>query len=347
MLRSNPSERASFGLVTKDFCETIGRTPIIRLSKLSDATGCEIWGKAEFLNPGGSVKDRAALGIVLDGEASGALEPGGTIVEGTAGNTGIGLALVGNARGYRTLIIIPETQSKEKIEGLRAMGAEVRTVPEKPYKDPDNYIRVSQRVAAETPNGFWANQFDNVANRLAHYQSTGPEIWEQSKHRLTGCVASVGTGGTLAGIALFLKEQNPNVQIVAADPYGAAIWSWVKFGHTDISDGDSVAEGIGQSRVTKNLEGVQIDDAYRIRDDVAVEMLYHLLLAEGLFLSLSSAINVCGAVKLARSGGRGQGIATILCDSGSRYVSRLYNPQWLEEKRLTPKSKGLEFLDRI
>lgn len=347
MLRPNPSERSPFGPVTRDFCETIGRTPLIRLPKLSEATGCEIWGKAEFLNPGGSVKDRAALGIVLDGEASGALQPGGTIVEGTAGNTGIGLALVGNARGYRTLIVIPETQSQEKIEGLRAMGAEVRTVPEKPYKDPDNYIRVSQRVAQQTPNGFWANQFDNVANRLAHYRSTGPEIWEQTEHRLTGFVASVGTGGTLAGIGLYLKEQNPNVQIVAADPYGAAIWSWVKFGHTDISDGDSVAEGIGQSRVTKNLEGVKIDQAYRVRDDVAVEMLYHLLHAEGLFLSLSSAINVCGAVKLAKEGGPGQIIATILCDAGSRYVSRLYNPEWLEQKGLTPKAKGLEFLERL
>jgi cysteine synthase A len=227
------------------------------------------------------------------------------------------------------------------------MGADVRTVPEKPYKDPDNYIRISQRVAEQTPNGFWANQFDNVANRLAHYRTTGPEIWYQSEQKITGFVASVGTGGTLAGVALYLKEQNPDIQIVCADPYGAAMWSWVKHGHTEINDGDSVAEGIGQSRVTKNLEGVQIDDAYRIRDDVAVEMLYHLLLAEGLFLSLSSAINVCGAVKLARSGGRGQVIATILCDSGSRYVSRLYNPRWLEEKRLTPKSKGLEFLDRI
>jgi cysteine synthase len=347
MLKPDPSGVAPFGFVTDGFCQAIGRTPLIRLHKLSEATGCEIWGKAEFLNPGGSVKDRAALGIVLDAEASGSLRPGGTIVEGTAGNTGIGLALVGNARGYHTIIVIPETQSKEKIEGLRAMGAEVRTVPEKPYKDPDNYIRVSQRVAQETPNGFWANQFDNVANRLAHYQSTGPEIWEQTQGRLTGLVASVGTGGTLAGIALYLKEQNPNIKVIAADPYGAAIWSWVKFGHTDINDGDSVAEGIGQSRVTKNLEGVKIDDAYRIRDDLAVEMLYHLLHAEGLFLSLSSAINVCGAVKLAREGGPGQVIATILCDSGSRYVSRLYNPQWLQAKGLTPKAKGLEFLERL
>jgi cysteine synthase len=347
MLKFDSSRPAPFGFVTDGFCETIGRTPLLRLRKLSEATGCEIWGKAEFLNPGGSVKDRAALGIVLDGEASGALEPGGTIVEGTAGNTGIGLALVGNARGYRTLIIIPETQSQEKIEGLRAMGAEVRTVPEKPYKDPDNYIRISGRVAAQTPKGFWANQFDNVANRLAHYQSTGPEIWEQTEHRLTGFVASVGTGGTLAGIALFLKEQNPNVQIVAADPYGAAIWSWVKYGHTEINDGDSVAEGIGQGRVTKNLENVKIDQAYRIKDDVAVEMLYHLLHAEGLFLSLSSAINVCGAVKLAKECGSGQVIATILCDAGSRYVSRLYNPEWLAQKGLTPKAKGLEFLERL
>jgi len=345
MFKVDSSRPAPFGFVTDGFCATIGRTPLLKLQKLSVATGCEIWGKAEFLNPGGSVKDRAALGIVLDGEASGALQPGGTIVEGTAGNTGIGLALVGNARGYRTVIVIPETQSKEKIDGLRAMGAEVRTVPEKPYKDPDNYIRVSQRVAAQTPNGFWANQFDNVANRLAHYQSTGPEIWEQTEHRVTGFVASVGTGGTLAGIALYLKEQKPNVQIVAADPYGAAIWSWVKFGHTDINDGDSVAEGIGQSRVTKNLEGVTIDQAYRIPDDVAVEMLYHLLHAEGLFLSLSSAINVCGAVKLAKAGGPGQVITTILCDAGSRYVSRLFNPEWLAQKGLTPKAKGLEFLE--
>ncbi|MBV9272752.1 MAG: cysteine synthase A [Verrucomicrobia bacterium] len=347
MLKPDPSRVAPFGFVTDGFCQTIGRTPLIRLHKLSEATGCEIWGKAEFLNPGGSVKDRAALGIVLDAEASGALQPGGTIVEGTAGNTGIGLALVGNARGYHTVIVIPETQSKEKIEGLRAMGAEVRTVPEKPYKDPDNYIRVSQRVAEQIPNGFWANQFDNVANRLAHYESTGPEIWEQTLGRLTGFVASVGTGGTLAGIALYLKEQNPDVKVIAADPYGAAIWSWVKLGHTDIHDGDSVAEGIGQGRVTKNLEGVKIDDAYRIPDDLAMEMLYHLLHAEGLFLSLSSAINVCGAAKLAKEGGPGQVIATILCDSGSRYVSRLYNPHWLQEKGLTPNAKGLEFLDRL
>src|SRR5260370_31829131 len=241
---------APHGFITKGFCETIGRTPLIRWHALSAATGCEIWGKAEFLNPGGSVKDRAALGIVLDAEASGVLQPGGTIVEGTAGNTGIGLALVGNARGYRTVIVIPETQSKEKIDGLRAMGAEVRTVPEKPYKDPDNYIHISQRVADQTPNGFWANQFDNVANRLAHYRTTGPEIWHQTEQKITGFVSSVGTGGTLAGGALFLKEQNPDVRIVCADPYVAAMWSLGKYGHTEISGGDSGAGGDWQSRVT-------------------------------------------------------------------------------------------------
>ena len=347
MSESRVDENCSAGFVTAGFCETIGRTPLIRLRALSKATGCEILGKAEFLNPGGSVKDRAALGIVLDAERSGALQHGGTIIEGTAGNTGIGLALVGNARGYRTIIVVPDNISQEKIDGLRAMGAELRTVPEKPYTDPDNYIHVSQRIAEQTANGFWANQFDNLANRNAHYHSTGPELWQQTNGEITGVVASIGTGGTLAGVSLYLKEQNPNIQVVCADPYGAAMWSWVKYGHTDIHDGDSFAEGIGQSRVTANLKGVQIDDAYRIADDIAVEMLYHLLHAEGLFVSLSSAINVCGAVKLAREKGPGQIIATILCDSGSRSLSRLYNPRWLAEKGLTPKSKGLEFLERL
>jgi cysteine synthase A len=327
---------APMGFLTGGFCETIGRTPLIRLRVLSAATRCEILGKAEFLNPGGSVKDRAALGIVLEAEDSGALKPGGIIVEGTAGNTGIGLALVGNARGYRTIIVVPDTISAEKIDALRAMGADVRPVPEKPYKDADNYIKVSQRISEQTEGAFWANQFDNVANRNAHYQTTGPEIWNQTEGKITGFVASVGTGGTLAGIALFLKEQNPCVQVICADPYGA-----------EINDGNSVAEGIGQSRVTANLAGVPIDDAYRISDTVAIEMLYHLLHAEGLFLSLSSAINVCGAVKLAKEKGCGQRIVTILCDGGSRSVSRLYNPKWLAEKKLTPTSTGLEFLERL
>jgi cysteine synthase len=338
--------RADFKVV-EGFCGAIGNTPLIRLSRLSEQCGCEILGKAEFLNPGGSVKDRAALGIVLDAEESGALKPGGTIVEGTAGNTGIGLALVANARNYRTIIILPETVSIEKIDGLRAMGAEVRTVPEKPYSDPNNYIHVSQRVAAETPNGFWANQFDNLANRNVHYRTTGPEIWEQTNGEVDAFVASIGTGGTLAGTGLFLKEQNPKVQVVCADPYGAAMWSWVKYGHTDLHDGDSLAEGIGQNRVTENLQGVPIDDAYRIDDQIATEMLYHLLRAEGLFLGLSTAINVCGAVKLAKQTGPGKKIVTILCDTGARYMSRLFNPAWLAEKRLTPVAKGLEFLERL
>jgi cysteine synthase len=341
------SEDCALGFVTAGFCETIGRTPLIRLRALSEATGCEILGKGEFLNPGGSVKDRAALGIVLDAENSGSLRPGGTIVEGTAGNTGIGLALVGNARGYRTIIVVPENISQEKIDGLRAMGADLKTVPEKPYSDPGNYIRVSQRIAEQTDNAFWANQFDNIANRNAHYQTTGPELWGQTRGEITGFVASIGTGGTLAGVSLFLKEKNSQIDVVCADPYGAAMWSWVKYGHTDFHDGDSFAEGIGQNRVTTNLKGVRIDQAYRISDESAVEMLYHLLRVEGLFLSLSSAINVCGAVKLAKEKGPGQVITTILCDSGSRYVSRLYNPVWLAEKRLTPKSKGLEFLDQL
>jgi cysteine synthase A len=335
------------GLIADGFCGAIGNTPLIRLNKLSEACGREILGKAEFQNPGGSVKDRAALGIVLEAEKSGALKSGGTIVEGTAGNTGIGLALVANARNYRTIIVVPETVSVEKIDGLRAMGADVRTVPEKPYSDPDNYIHVSERIAKQTPNGFWANQFDNLANRDIHYRTTGPEIWEQTDGAIAGLVASVGTGGTLAGIGLFLKEQNSKIQIACADPYGAAMWSWVKHGHTEIHDGESVAEGIGQNRVTANLEGAPIDDAYRIDDQVATEMLYHLLRAEGLFLGLSSAINVCGAVKLAKQMHRGQKIATILCDTGARYVSRLFNPGWLAEKGLTPVSKGLEFLEQL
>jgi cysteine synthase len=337
----------SLGNVRADFCAGIGNTPLFRLSKLSQATGCEILGKAEFLNPGGSVKDRAALGIILDGERTGQLKPGSTIVEGTAGNTGIGLALVGNSRGYRTLIVVPETQAKEKIELLRIMGADVRTVPEKPYKDSENYIRLSGRIASALPGGFWANQFDNVANRQIHYDTTGPEIWRDTAGEITGFVAAVGTGGTLAGCALFLKTKNPRIKIVCADPYGAAIWSYVKFGHTEIQDGDSVAEGIGQTRITKNLEDVPIDDAYRIPDNVAVEVMYHLLHEEGLFLGLSSAINVCGAIKLAKEGGPGQIIVTILADSGSRYLSRLYNTEWLEAKKLTPRSTSLDFLEEL
>jgi len=313
----------------------VGRTPLIRLRRLSELTGCEILGKAEFMNPGGSVKDRAALGIITDAESTGRLQPGATIVEGTAGNTGIGLTVIGNAKGYRTVIVIPETQSAEKITLLRTLGAEVRTVPEKPYKDPGNYNHIARRLAEE--NGwFWANQFDNTANRLAHYRSTGPEIWEQTNGRVTGFVAAVGTGGTLGGTALYLKERNPRVNVVCADPYGAAMWSWFTNGNTETNDGDSVAEGIGQGRVTKNLEGIPVDRAYRITDQTALTIVYQLLREEGLFLGLSSGINVAGAVRLARDGGPGQTIVTILCDSGAKYQSKIFNPAWLATQQLDP-----------
>jgi len=287
------------------------------------------------MNPGGSIKDRAALGIILDAEARGALKPGATIVEGTAGNTGIGLTVVGKAKGYRTVIVIPETQSMEKISLLRTLGAEVITVPEKPYSDPANYNHQARSLAEE--NGwFWANQFDNVANRLAHFTTTGPEIWEQTSGKVTGFVASVGTGGTLAGTSLFLKQKNPRIKAVCADPYGAAMYSWFKNGDLKTKDGDSYAEGIGQNRVTENLKEIVIDDAYRITDQSALSIVYQLLREEGIFVGLSSGINLAGALRLARESGPGQVIVTFLCDSGHRYMSRIFNPDWLREHDLNP-----------
>src|SRR3989442_8158263 len=313
----------------------IGRTPLLRLRRLSELTGCEILGKAEFMNPGGSVKDRAALGIIEEAEARGILQPGATIVEGTAGNTGIGLTIVGRAKGYRTVIVIPETQSVEKISLLHTLGAEVITVPEKPYSDPGNYNRQAQRLAEE--NGwYWANQFDNVANRLAHYNTTGPEIWQQTSGEVTGFVASVGTGGTLAGTSLFLKQQNPKIKSVCADPYGAAMYSWFKHGNLETKDGDSVAEGIGQTRITENLSGIVIDESYRITHQAALSIVYQLMREEGIFVGLSSGINVAGALRLAREGGPGQVIVTLLCDSGVRYMSRIFNPEWLRAHGLDP-----------
>ncbi|MGD0814598.1 MAG: cysteine synthase A [Verrucomicrobiota bacterium] len=313
----------------------IGKTPLIRLRRLSEITGSEILGKAEFMNPGGSVKDRPALGIITDAEARGLLKPGDTIVEGTAGNTGIGLTVVGHAKGYHTVIVIPETQSSEKISLLRTLGAEVITVPEKPYSDPGNYNRVAQRLAQEK-SWFWANQFDNTANRLAHYQTTGPEIWDQTNGEVTAFVSSVGTGGTLAGTALYLKERDPKIATVCADPYGAAMWSWFTNGNTDVKDGDSFAEGIGQTRVTRNLENIVIDCAYRIKDQPALSIVYQLLREEGLFLGLSSGINIAGAVRFARERGPGQTIVTLLCDSGLKYQSKIFNPAWLKEHSLDP-----------
>jgi cysteine synthase A len=313
--------------------EHVGNTPLIRLRRLSDLTGCEILGKAEFMNPGGSVKDRAAYGIITDAEQRGLLKPGATIIEGTAGNTGIGLALIGNARGYKTVIVIPDNQSPEKISLLRTFGAEVTVVPEKPYRDPANYNHIARRLAEEQ-DWFWANQFDNTANRQAHYRSTGPEIWQQTKGQVTAFVAAVGTGGTLAGTTTYLKEQSPNVAAVCADPYGAAMWSWFTNGNTDTNDGDSFAEGIGQGRVTKNIEGITVDKAYRIDDQTALTVVYQLLREEGLFLGLSSGINVAGAARFAKERGPGQTIVTVLCDSGHKYQSTLFNSEWLAAKHL-------------
>ncbi|MDF0645965.1 MAG: cysteine synthase A [Nitrospira sp.] len=306
----------------------VGNTPLIRLRRLSELTRCEILGKAEFMNPGGSVKDRAALGIIEDAVAKGLLRPGGTIVEGTAGNTGIGLTVIGHARGYHSVIVIPDNQSPEKIDLLRALGAEVRVVPEKPYSNPDNYNHIARRLAEEK-GWFWANQFDNTANRLIHYRTTGPEIWEQTGGKVTGFVSAVGTGGTLGGTTLSLKERNQKIFVGCADPYGAAMWSWFTNGNTETNDGDSFAEGIGQGRVTKNLEGIAVDGAWRIPDQDALTILYQLLREEGLFLGLSSGINVAGAVRLALERGPGQTIVTMLCDSGAKYQSKLFNPEWL------------------
>ena len=320
------------------FVETIGNTPLIRLKKASEETGCEILGKAEFLNPGSSVKDRAALYIVLDAEERGALKPGGVIVEGTAGNTGIGLALVANARGYRTVIVIPETQSDEKKDMLRLCGADSREVPAVPYKNPENYVHVSGRLADELaktePTGaIWANQFDNVANRRAHFEGTGPEIWEQTDGKVDAFVCAVGTGGTLAGVSMFLKEQNEAIVAAIADPMGAALYNYYKYGELK-SEGSSITEGIGQGRITANLEGAQIDRAYQIPDAEAVSIIFDLLKDEGLCLGGSSGINVAGAVRLAKEMGPGHTIVTVLCDFGTRYQSRLFNPEFLREKNL-------------
>jgi len=324
--------------VRNGFLETIGNTPLIRLARASDETGCEILGKAEFLNPGSSVKDRAALYIVRDAEERGVLEPGGVIVEGTAGNTGIGLALVANAKGYRTVIVIPETQSQEKKDMLRLCGAEVREVPAVPYKDPNNYVKLSGRLAEELaisePHGaIWANQFDNVANRRGHYLTTGPEIWQQTDGKVDAFICAVGTGGTLAGVGMYLKEQNRNATIGIADPMGAALYHYYKHGELK-AEGESITEGIGQGRITANLEGAPVDEAYQIRDEEALPIAFDLLKHEGLCLGGSSGINVAGAIRLARDMGPGHTIVTVLCDYGNRYQSKMFNPKFLRQKGL-------------
>jgi cysteine synthase A len=315
------------------FIGTVGNTPLIRLGKLSAETGCEILGKAEFLNPGGSVKDRAALYIIRDAERRGTLRPGGTVVEGTAGNTGIGLAHICAVRGYRCIIVIPDNQSPEKMELLGTLGAEVRPVPPKPYVDPNNYQKIAGRLAAELPNAIWANQFDNVVNRQAHLETTGPEIWRDTDARIDAFVCSVGTGGTLAGTARYLKQQNSRVRIVLADPQGSALYSWVKTGELK-AEGSSITEGIGTTRVTANLEGTPIDDAVTVDDPTCVKMVYRLLREEGLFVGGSTGINVAAAVQVARQLGPGHTIVTLLCDRGGLYQQRLFNPAWLKEKGL-------------
>jgi cysteine synthase A len=321
-----------------DVISAIGNTPLIRLNRVSDATGCDIWGKAEFLNPGQSVKDRAALYIIRDAERRGLLKPGGTIVEGTAGNTGIGLTMVANALGYKSVIVIPETQSQEKKDALTLLGAELIQVPAKPYKNPNNYIRVSGRLAEklnrELPGGaIWANQFDNVANRQAHIEGTGPEIWEQTGGKVDGFICAVGSGGTLAGVSMALKARNAGVQIGLADPEGAALYSYYTSGELK-SAGNSITEGIGQGRITANLEGLQVDRPYQIADSEALPYVFDLLEHEGLCLGGSSGINVAGAVRMARDLGRGNTIVTILCDYGNRYQSKLFNPEFLRGKGL-------------
>lgn len=331
--------------VKNGFIESIGNTPLIKLQRASELTGCEIYGKAEFLNPGGSVKDRAAWYIVKDAEERGLLRPGGVIVEGTAGNTGIGLALVGNARGYRTVIVMPDTQSQEKKDMLRLCGCELILVPAAPYKDPNNYVKYSGRLAetmakSEKAGAIWANQFDNVANRRGHFETTGPEIWRQLDGKVDGFVSAVGSGGTLGGVSMFLKSQNPKVKIALADPLGAALYSYYKTGELK-AEGSSITEGIGQGRVTANLVDVVVDEAYQIPDAEAVEIVFDLLEHEGLCLGGSSGINIAGAIRLAKELGPGHRIVTLLCDGGQRYQSKLFNPVFLREKGL-PVPKWLD-----
>ncbi|WP_372731698.1 cysteine synthase A [Novosphingobium sp.] len=319
--------------ISNDTISLIGNTPLVRLKGPSEAAGCDIYGKCEFANPGASVKDRAALWIVRDAEERGLLQPGGTIVEGTAGNTGIGLALVANARGYKSVIVMPETQSREKMDTLRALRAELVLVPAAPFSNPGHFVHTSRRIAEETEGAIWANQFDNIANRRAHIESTAPELWEQMEHRIDGFVCAAGTGGTIAGVGMGLKAFDEKVTIALADPHGAALYNYYAHGELK-AEGSSVAEGIGQGRITANLEGAPIDTQFRISDEEGLFWVERLLADEGLCLGLSSGINVAGAVALGKHLGKGARVATILCDTGFRYLSSLYNPEWLKAKGL-------------
>jgi cysteine synthase len=315
--------------------DLIGNTPLVRLKGPSEAAGCDIFGKCEFANPGASVKDRAALYIVRDAEQSGTLKPGGTIVEGTAGNTGIGLALVANALGYKTIIVMPETQSQEKKDTLRALGAELVLVPAAPYSNPGHFVHTSRRLAEETENAVWANQFDNIANRRAHIETTAEEIWNQMDGKVDGFTCAAGTGGTIAGVGLGLKAKDEKITIALSDPNGAALFNYYANGELR-AEGNSVAEGIGQGRITANLDGAPIDTQYRVSDEEGLVWVRRLLAEEGLCLGLSSGINVAGAVALGKELGSGKRIATILCDTGFRYLSTIYNPEWMKSKGLPP-----------
>jgi cysteine synthase A len=324
--------------VSRDVPDAVGQTPLIRLRKASELTGCEIWAKAEFMNPGQSVKDRAALFIIRDAVASGRLQPGGTIVEGTAGNTGIGLAVIGAALGFRTVIVIPETQSQEKKDALRVLGAELVEVPAVPYRDPNNYVKYSGRLAealakTEPKGAIWANQFDNTANRQAHVETTAPEIWAQTGGKVDGFICAVGSGGTLAGVALGLRARKPGVKIGLADPEGAALYNWYAHGELK-AEGSSITEGIGQGRITANLEGLSVDMPYLIPDAEALPIVFDLLTEEGLCMGASTGINVAGAIRMARDLGPGHTIVTILCDYGTRYQSKIFNPDFLRTKNL-------------
>ncbi len=316
------------------FIGSVGNTPLIRLRRVSEETGCDVLGKGEFMNPGGSVKDRAARGIVLAAERSGELTAGGTVVEGTAGNTGIGLAHVCNARGYRCVIVMPDNQSPEKYRLLEMLGAEVHQVPAVPYSNPNQYQKVSQRLAASLPNAIWSNQFDNTANRQAHIETTGPEIWEQTSGRVDAFVCSCGTGGTFAGVAEYLKSRRRSIRCVLADPPGSSLYEYVRSGTLKATGSGSITEGIGIGRVTANLQGAPIDDAVHIEDSETVRFVYRLLREEGLFLGSTSGINVAAAVRVARELGPGHTVVTVLCDGGAKYQSRLFNPEWLRQKGL-------------
>jgi cysteine synthase len=329
--------------IRADLFDAVGSTPLLRLSKLSTALGRNILGKCEFLNPGGSVKDRAAKYIILDAEASGRLKRGGTIVEGTAGNTGIALALLGNQRDYKTIIVIPDDQSQEKIDLLRAFGADVHVVPAAPFTDENNYYHVARRIAEQAPNSVWADQFNNTANYRGHYQSTGPEIWDQCGGSLDAFTCASGTGGTFAGVSTYLKERKPSLRTILADPMGSSLYSWVTSCSLDV-EGDSISEGIGIKRITENFKLAKADEAVRVDDRAMIEMVHYLLREEGLLLGGSSGINVAAAARVALKLPEGSTVATVLCDGGTRYMSRLFNADWLAENELTPWADGLSFL---